>query len=233
MKRLRCLDIHLQIHFNLQLWPANRAIPDAISYCKYTVSYLSVCVSVCLYVYLERIVFQGWASLHVCLAATRRIISSNNSNSNSNNNGNKISKQKQQQQQKQQTAVANCNLIPEKCAIQRRLNEVLQVRVCPSVPLYLGPLVRLSSFCLSVCCQLAASLGPAHSRHLWLQTEAICNTIEFRCSFNRVISVISFFFLIKPTSARAFGNIEANLHTHINFIYIFSLIMQHTTRWSK
>lgn len=110
--------------------------------------------------------------------------------------------------------MANCNLIPEKCAIQRRLNEVLQVRVCPSVPLYLGPLVRLSSFCLSVCCQLAASLGPGHSRHLWLQTEAICNTIEFRCSFNRVISVISFFFLIKPTSARAFGNIEANLHTH-------------------
>lgn len=62
-------------------------------------SILSVCLSlrpsICVSVYLERIVFQGWASLHVCLAATRRIISSNNSNS---NNGNKISKQKQQQQ---------------------------------------------------------------------------------------------------------------------------------------
>lgn len=68
--------------------------------------------------------------------------------------------------------------------------------VPPSLRLYLGPLVRrLSSFCcLSVCCQLAASLGPGRSRHLWLQTEAICNTIEFRCSFNRVISVIFFFF---------------------------------------
>lgn len=101
------VNVHLQIHFNLQLWPANRPIPDAISYCNYTVSYLSVClsvwaslyyicVSVCLSVYLERIVFQGWASLRVCPAATRRIISGNNSNT---NNGNKISKQKQQRQQ--------------------------------------------------------------------------------------------------------------------------------------
>lgn len=59
-------------------------------------STISVCLSVCLSVYLERIVFQGWASLRVCPAATRRIISGNNSNT---NNGNKISKQKQQRQQ--------------------------------------------------------------------------------------------------------------------------------------
>lgn len=46
VKRVLCSNVHLQIHFNLQLWPANRPIPDAISYCNYTVSYLSVCLCV-------------------------------------------------------------------------------------------------------------------------------------------------------------------------------------------
>lgn len=83
--------------------------------------------TICPSVYLERIVFQGWAGseFHVCLAATRRIISGNNSN----NTGNNLGKQQQPK------AVANCNLIPEKCAIQRRLNEVLQVHVCRSAAL--------------------------------------------------------------------------------------------------
>lgn len=121
---------------------------------------LSVPPSIYLSVYLERIVFQGWAGseFHVCLAATARIISSSSSNI-----GNKISKQWQQQQQ--QKAVANCNLIPEKCPIQRRLNEVLQVHVRPTVPWSLGLSVSLSV------CQLVASLTTGHSRRLWLQTD--------------------------------------------------------------